>query len=131
MTFKKLQAEKVKLAGELLEKLVSMRSDLLEAEFAGKMHQAKSKLAIYATSLKHVATLIKNQKDICTDAQCEALLDQELDALAGRKGAITHIERVFNGGELVEAVIREPLMTIASREQALSRMALDTGHSPS
>ena len=117
----------MKLAAELLEKLVSMRSDLLEAELAGKMHQAKSKLAIYATSLKHTVTIIKEQKKVCTDAQCEALLDQELDALTGKKGAITHIGQVFHGGELVEAVIREPLMTIASREHILDKLALDTG----
>ncbi len=128
-SFEQLQQEKITLSGELLQKLVELRPVLLAMEFAGKAHQAKSKVAVFRSSVHRLSTIVRSQMELCTDQQCAALLNQELAALEGEKGALRHLAQFVQGGELVESVVRDPLMTIASREHILT--ALDTGQSPS
>jgi hypothetical protein len=126
MSFEDLQLRKVNLAAGLLKKLVDMRPRLFAAEQMEKHALVREWLVRYAAALEDLAKLVRAQKALCKNDQCNVLLDQETVSLEGSSkdiGAIRHIKKVAEGTmELDESKVREALVTITSRQHSLPQL---------
>ena len=120
-TFEQLQVEKAERAGKLLELLPK----LAVAEMSGA--DVKNGMSTLSDNLKSLLVKIKEQKSLCNDEQCSALLDEEiisLESLHKELGTtvISHVEKVSKGAELNVAPVREALILIASRKDSLNKL---------
>jgi len=118
--FEQLQNEKTERAGKLLQLLPQIAA----SEVAGRADLVQGDLRIVSKNLDFLLELIKKQKTLVLNEQCQALLDHEVIALENKhkeldQDVISHVKRASRGGSFNIVPVRSALMLIASRRHSL------------
>jgi hypothetical protein len=123
--FEVLQKAKVERA----QRLLNITSRIGAAEMAGEKEVLEKGLHILADHMPLLVEKIRAQQKLCgKDNQCIALIDQELQAFAGRNrqlgvSIIDHVKQAAKGLVSLQVVpVTQALIMIISREKSLKQL---------
>lgn len=123
--FEILQTSKIERA----QRLLNIVSRIGAAEMAGEKEVLDKGLHILADHLPLLVEKINAQQKLCgKDNQCIALIDEELQVLAGRNkqlgvSVIDHVKQAAKGLVSLQVVpVTQALIMIVSREKSLKQL---------